>query len=89
MRRDLQHVAGRQHMWVVITGSYKSFKTTSAWPEHKHHTCPLPVHPSCVGVVSLAPALHLIVAKMCKSCLTFQESWTNAGSLQKEISAKH
>lgn len=58
MRRDLQHVAGGQHMWVVITDSCKSFKPTFAWPEH---TCPLPVHPSCVSVVSLAPALHPIV----------------------------
>lgn len=55
----VQRVAGRQYVWVVITGSYNCFKNTSAWPEHTQHTFPLPIEPSCVSIntVSLAPAL--------------------------------
>lgn len=60
MRRGLwvQHVAGRQIDWVLITASDKCFKTASVWHKNKHHTFLLLNQPSCVSfnLVRLTPA---------------------------------
>lgn len=85
MRRCLlaKHVAGRQYVWVVITGFYKCFKNTSAWPAHKHHAFLSNLVVSASTLLVLHQPLYLRATKICKPCLTFQECWTNTGSLQK------
>lgn len=88
MRRGLwvQHVAGRQYVWVLIN----ALKTPLPGPSTS--TIPSPFLSNLVVSVSTWLVLHqpfyLSVTKICKPCLTFQECWTNTGFLQKQISAE-